>query len=168
MDVFSGADLIIHAGDVLRPPPADADINKLAVPELAQMLNSCRIPLVLVKGEEDSPIYELVLEVPMQFPHAVVRMDGLSVVATHGLFLTGEHFVQLAHKYEAQVVVYGHTRAAALDRFDGIILLNPGSPSVSRLAVAKIPTPTVGLIEDHKVKIIELVDLAVIKELVFG
>jgi putative phosphoesterase len=168
MDVFSGADLIIHAGDVLRPPAPGVDINKLAVPELAQMLNNCRIPLVIVKGEEDSPIYELVLDVPMQFPHAVVRLQEVSIVATHGLLLTREHFVQLARKHSAQIVVYGHTRAAALDRHDGIVLLNPGSPSASRLSVDRIPTPTVGLIEDHKVKIVELVDLGVITELVFS
>jgi putative phosphoesterase len=165
MDIFDSADLIIHTGDVMPRAPSGLDVNTMNVPELVQMINNSPIPVVIAKGETDSEIYELIIDAPMQFPYAVVNLEGLRVVACHGMFLRKEHMVERATKHGAQVFAFGHTHFPSLERVGEVILVNPGSPSLSRYELRGMPVPTVATIEDGRVRIHELEQGKAIREL---
>ena len=164
MDIFDGADLIIHTGDVLEQAPKDLDINAMNLPELVQMINNSPIPIVIAKGETDTEIYEVIIDAPMQFPHAIVHLEGLRIVACHGLFMRKEHMIDTARKHNAQVFAFGHTHFPSLERVDGIVLVNPGSPADSRYEVRGMPVPTVATIENGMVRIHEMENGKAIRE----
>ena len=71
-------------------------------------------------------------------------MNGLRVHVSHGHEVGSPTPEKLAERYDADVVVYGHTHRPFVTRKDGRLLVNPGaagpkrfniSPSVARLMI---------------------------------
>jgi len=89
------------------------------------------------------------------------------IVACHGLFLRKQHMIETAKKHEAQIFAFGHTHFPSLERVDGVILVNPGSPAFSRYELRGMPVPTVATVEDGRVRIHELEQGKAIRELIF-
>ena len=85
---FKGADLILHAGDVLYHGPRNpmkADYNPAG---LVARINSCDIPVVIAKGNCDSSVDASCLDLPIEAPYAYVVWEGLRIVVTHGGWLS--------------------------------------------------------------------------------
>lgn len=65
-----------------------------------------------------------------------VTLGGLNIVVIHGCQWYGEKrlekLVELGKKYDASLVVFGHTHRCFLKKIDGITLLNPGSIGLPR------------------------------------
>ena len=67
---FKGADLIVHAGDVLYHGPRNpmkADYNPAG---LVARINSCPVPVVIAKGNCDSSVDASCIELPIEAPYA--------------------------------------------------------------------------------------------------
>jgi len=156
MDIFANADLILHAGDVLYHPPKIGFTPGYDIPGLAQLINSSPIPIVIAKGNCDAEVYEELLEPPVMAPYAFAQVANLRIVVQHGHNLTQEQMRHLAGKYQAHIFVSGHTHLPAVERIDSTIHLNPGSPSHPKLERGGALIPTVGLIAEGKVQIVEL------------
>ena len=156
MNIFANADIILHAGDALYHPPRIGCTPGYDIPGLVQLLNTSPVPVVIARGNCDAEVYEELLEIPVQSPYAFVQFADLRMVVQHGHNLTPEQMQGLATKYRAQIFITGHTHLPVIERIGRAIHLNPGSPSHPKLERAGVPTPTVGLIADGKVRVVEL------------
>lgn len=156
MEIFAGADMILHAGDVLYHPPRMCCQADYDIPGLAELINASPIPVVIARGNCDAEVYEELLELPVQSPYAVVQSNDLRIVVLHGHGVSGSELRHIADKYHADIVVTGHTHIPVIERMGKCIHINPGSPSLTKFEVDGVPVPTVGLIEDGIVKVLKL------------
>jgi len=108
-------DMIVHAGDLVVGDVADA------LAELA--------PLHAVRGNMDFTIGD---SLPQE---TIVEANGLKVGITHG---EGPPFGLIERVRErfpgdaVDVIVFGHTHEPFLQTVDGVLMLNPGSPTDRR------------------------------------
>jgi putative phosphoesterase len=122
-DALAGVELILHAGDV----------GEGVLEELAAIA-----PVQAVTGNTDLP----------GDPRLSERIDrtigGLRVHVSHGHEVGSPTPERLAAKYDADVVVYGHTHRQSVVQVDGRWIVNPGAagprrfrlqPSVGRLTI---------------------------------
>ena len=73
---FTGADLILHAGDVAYHGPRNpmkADYNPMG---LIERINASEIPVVIAKGNCDSDVDASCLTLPILSPYAYVFWEG--------------------------------------------------------------------------------------------
>ncbi len=106
------ADLILHAGDLMDPGLLD---------ELA-----AHAPVAAVQGNLDPPGAGLPETLEFEFGGVVVAMIHDSGPKRGRRGRMGRRFP------EARVVVFGHSHIPWLEDEDGLLLLNPGSPTDKR------------------------------------
>jgi len=118
-DLFHGADAILHAGDVFSPALLD-ELEELA-------------PVRVARGNGDFGQQDPRLE-----ERCVMEFEGVTVAMLHD-FPTPTHrppemILERARQRlpdtSPDVVVYGHTHIEAIDRIDGLLFVNPGSPTL--------------------------------------
>ncbi|HIH61366.1 MAG TPA: metallophosphoesterase [Methanobacteriales archaeon] len=131
-EVFSGVDMILHAGDLTSSDVMEK-FNNLA-------------PVKCVQGNMDR-YYGL--ELPRD---EILKINGLVIGLNHGeVYPRGDtqQLKYIALEMGVDVLISGHTHQPFIKEVDGILLLNPGSPTVPRLAY-----PSVMLVEvyDNKVE----------------
>ena len=165
LEHFDGADLIVHAGDVLYQPPRLTLSEGYDIPALADAINGSAIPVVIAQGNCDPQVYEELLEVPVQAPYAVVQWENTRLLINHGHLINKDDMIQLGAKYRAQYVISGHTHIPVLERVGEVVLMNPGSPAIPKYEAAGRAVPTVGLIEDGGAKIIDVDNGAIVLQL---
>ena len=104
---LGGVDVILHAGDITEVA-ALGPLEALA-------------PVVWVKGNGDR------LEGPTS---RLLEIGGALICLMHGHVGEGRTARERARRVTgADVVVYGHSHTAEIRREDGVLLVNPGSPS---------------------------------------
>jgi putative phosphoesterase len=121
---LAGVELILHAGDV-----GDDEI----LDELETIA-----PVLAVYGNTDAPGRRRLAE-------SIDRtFGGLRVHVSHGHEVGSPTPERLVQRYDADVVVYGHTHRQLVTRVGGQLVVNPGAagarrfklePSVARLRV---------------------------------
>jgi putative phosphoesterase len=156
MELFADADLIVHAGDVLYHPPRLGCTPGYDIVGLVDRMNACTIPIVIARGNCDSEVYEELLKMPVLAPYAFVEWGGLRIVIEHGHNISPEQMKQLTERYRADVFITGHTHLPVVERLNGSIHLNPGSPAHPKLESEGRLIPTVGIITDGQVSVVEL------------
>ena len=107
LKAFEKVDLILHAGDVYTLPV----IDRLA--EVAK---------VLVSEGDDDP-FETVIDNRVKGEHRLT-IEGVSIWLSH----YGRWDDSLPEQLP-DVMVYGHTHRSAIDRWNGTLCINPGSPT---------------------------------------
>jgi putative phosphoesterase len=124
-DVLKGVELILHAGDVGGSEILD-ELRMIA-------------PVKAVFGNTDPPGQAALTE------EIVIEVDGIKIHVSHGHEVGSPTPAKLAARYDADVVVFGHTHRQVVTRIDGRLFVNPGaagprrfnlSPSVGRLTIA--------------------------------
>ncbi|PZN04802.1 metallophosphoesterase [Thermaerobacter sp. FW80] len=137
------ADLVVHAGDLVTLDVYD---------ELALLA-----PVVAVHGNVDDP--EACRRLPAR---AVFERDGVRVGVTHGHLGRApttpgralEAFA--ADEPRPAVVIFGHSHQPLIERREGVLLLNPGSPTDPRRA----PAPSYAWLEldggEARARLVEL------------
>ena len=150
---FQDTELIIHAGDVLYHGPRNAIPAEYNPQGLAEVLNNCPVPVVTACGNCDAEVDSMVLKLPVQSPYAYLLLNGLRIVVTHGHNLTDEAKRELAERLQADIFITGHTHIAALEKHNGIIYVNPGSPGMTKRPDGY---GTVAWINNNKVEILEI------------
>ncbi len=165
MSFLEGADLIIHAGDVLYHPPRLGCVEGYDIPAFVEALNNSSIPIVIAQGNCDPQVYEELLEMPVQSPYAFVEFEGLRIVANHGHLLTRESMINTARRYGATYFITGHTHVPDLESHDDVVLMNPGSPAIPKMQIDGRLVPSVGLITEQGARIINIEDGSVLKEI---
>ena len=151
---FKGCELIIHAGDILYHGPRNDIPREYNPKQLAEVLNVCEIPIVVAQGNCDSQVDGMVLTMPIQSPYAYVMIEGLSIVVNHGHELTEDTKREMAEKFKAKIFITGHTHVPVLEKYNGIIYLNPGSPAMSK---SSNQHGTIARLRDGVIEVIDIV-----------
>ena len=116
-DAFSNVDLILHAGDLTSMSVVES-LEKIA-------------PVMAIQGNMDRVN-------GIDLPKArVIEADGLKIGVVHGeVYPRGDtqQLVYLARELGVDILVSGHSHQPKIEKSEGILLLNPGSPIVPRLA----------------------------------
>jgi putative phosphoesterase len=124
-DALKGVALILHAGDVGGSGILD-ELRLIA-------------PVRAVFGNTD-PVGE-----PELSEEILINLDDVSLHVSHGHECGSPTPARLADRYDADVVVYGHTHRPLVTRIDGRLFVNPGAagpkrfnlvPSVGRLTIS--------------------------------
>ncbi|MDR3589794.1 MAG: phosphodiesterase [Negativicutes bacterium] len=150
---FSDADLILHAGDVLYHGPRNAIPAEYDPKALVEELNGCPVPMIIACGNCDAEVDAMVLNTPIQAPYAYVFADGRRIVMNHGHHLDEKARWETAGRMKAALLITGHTHEAALEKRDGIVWLNPGSPAMTKRPDGR---GTIGIIEAGKIEIVDV------------
>jgi len=114
VDRAGPVDLWLHTGDHARD---------------AQYLEQLtQVPVQTVTGNCDAS-HEGV-------PDLFLTLEGRHIMVTHGHHYRVKHGVRelswWAKQYEADIVIYGHTHNPLIEQEEGLLILNPGSPSYPR------------------------------------
>lgn len=124
-EAFDGVDRILHAGDIGSPE---------ILSELAGIA-----PVTAVHGNMDGWDVRGAAK-----QEETLVLDRHTVVLTHGHLLGSPNPSNLRAAYpEADVIVYGHTHRAAVDRYDGALVVNPGAAGPARFNLK----PSVAILE---------------------
>ncbi|WP_458402991.1 metallophosphoesterase [Methanobrevibacter sp.] len=117
LDAFSDVDMILHAGD-LTSMSVIAELENIA-------------PVMAVQGNMDRAN-------GIDLPQArVIEAEGLRIGLIHGEVYPRadtQQLVYLAKELNADILVSGHSHQPKIEKTDGVLLINPGSPIVPRLA----------------------------------
>ena len=110
---LAGVDLILHAGDV-----GDDDV----LAELATIA-----PTLAVSGNTDPPGW---------LPESLdLVLNGRRVHVSHGHETGSPTPEKLAARYDADVIVYGHTHVQAVAELNGTLVVNPGAAGARRFQI---------------------------------
>lgn len=147
---FFDTDLILHAGDVLYHGPRNPILPDYDPAKLAQSLNRCPQPVVIAKGNCDAEVDALVLDMPLEAPYAQVFANHKRIIVSHGHLFSDETKKMLAKQWKADIFITGHIHETVLEKVDGTVFLNPGSPSMSKRSDKKA---TVAFITEKQISI---------------
>lgn len=107
------ADLILHAGDLI-------------VPSVLEGLSAYNAPVHAVKGNVDMLESDLPETLQLEF-------DGAKIAMIHDSGRKEGRRKRLGKRFpEARVIVFGHSHIPFLEDENGLLLLNPGSPTDKR------------------------------------
>lgn len=116
-DAFSDVDLILHAGDLTSLDVIDK-LETIA-------------PVMAVQGNMDRAN-------GINLPKAkVIEAEGLKIGIVHGEVYPRadtQQLVYLAKELNVDILVSGHSHQPKIEKTNGVLLINPGSPIVPRLA----------------------------------
>lgn len=121
---FAGVDLVLHAGDLVKPELLDLLVDP---------------PILAVRGNCDPAHPDLPLR-------RVLEFDGVRIGMLHGWGPSGDLLPRVLAEFDdvrLDVLVYGHSHHPCCELIDGVLCLNPGSPTDRR----KAPFHSVGLLE---------------------
>ena len=133
LQALTGVDMILHAGDV-GGQSVIAALEHIA-------------PVRAVRGNTDGE--------RLQLPEAIdVELEGARIHVSHGHELGSPTPERLAARYDADVIVYGHTHRAVIKQLGAALIVNPGAAGPRRFDIH----PSVALLwlRDRKVRLIEL------------
>lgn len=160
--IFRDAQLIIHAGDLLYHGPKNPMVEGYGPSALAEAINAAPVPVIVARGNCDSPVDQLVIDAPTQAPYAFVQLDDLRILAHHGDGLSDDEMTRCAASWNIDVFVTGHTHIRELTRRGSTVFLNPGSPAIPKSDGSFEPIPTAATIEPDGVRIWDIAAAAVI------
>jgi putative phosphoesterase len=136
-EALTGVELILHSGDVGG----------------AGILDELRLiaPVKAVFGNTDPP------EEPDLAEAISVAIDGIRVHVSHGHEVGSPTPEKLAARYDADVVVFGHTHRPLVSRIGSQLFVNPGAAGPKRFDL----TPSVARLTIKRGKAeVEIVDIA--------
>ena len=125
-EALTGVELILHSGDVGGSGILD-ELRLIA-------------PVKAVFGNTDPP------DDPGLAEEIIVAIDGIRVHVSHGHEVGSPTPAKLAARYDADVVVFGHTHRPLVSVLGNQLFVNPGAagpqrfsltPSVGRLTIAR-------------------------------
>jgi putative phosphoesterase len=151
--IFRDAELIIHGGDILYHGPKNPMVRGYGPPALAEAINGAGVPVVIARGNCDSPVDQLVIETPIQAPYAFVQLDGLRIAAHHGDGLSDEEKARWAASWKLDIFITAHTHIRELTLQGDTVFLNPGSPAIPKSDGSFEAVPTAATIEADGVRI---------------
>lgn len=150
------ADVIFHCGDVLYHGPKFTPARAYGPRDLAAALNACPHPVLIARGNADSEVDQLVLDMPIQQPQVLAVLEGLRILAAHGHLMGPAELLALADRWQLDFVLTGHTHAPVIEKVGRAYHLNPGSVTYPLAKEPQLHVPTLGLIRDGEPAVVDL------------
>ena len=130
-----GAEKLLILGDVLYHGPRNSLPDGYDPKAVIQLLNENKNLILAVRGNCDTEVDQMVLEFPILADYAILALDGLTVLATHGHKLNTVTPPPLS---AGEILLHGHTHVLANEDFgNGNVYLNPGSISLPKMGNPK-------------------------------
>lgn len=130
--IFVGVDVILHSGDLFYHGVKNPLPERYDTVGLARGMAGLAVPLLVCKGNCDSEVDQLVIDVPLQSPYLLCQFEGLRILMHHGHLLADEEVQRLSSRWKVTVAISGHTHVPRLERQDTVVFLNPGSPALPK------------------------------------
>ncbi|MCI8617264.1 MAG: phosphodiesterase [Clostridia bacterium] len=145
---------IILLGDLYYHGPRNDLSQEYNPMKVAEVLNSLKNKLLVIKGNCDAEVDEMISEFDFQ-DHILMKINGKNIYFTHG------------HKYnidkipyeEFDMLIYGHIHQGFIEEKEGYIFANPGS-----ISLPKCNTEHSYIILDENKIILKRVDGEILKE----
>lgn len=147
--------LWVITGDVLYHGPKNPIPEGYSPLELASAINEYKKPLIIVKGNCDSEVDQTLIKVPIMSPYGVLFIDNLKILIYHGDKNLDNWIFSLEDDDRFNIVISGHTHIPLLQKRNGVIFLNPGSPSIP---LGEVKEKTFALLDTSK-RSIEILNL---------
>ncbi len=144
------ADKIVLLGDLYYHGPRNDLTQEYNPMEVAKILNSLKDKLLVVKGNCDAEVDEMISEFQFQ-DNIEMEVNGYHVFFTHGHRYNIDQLPPLGINID--IMFYGHFHTGFITEENGIIFANPGS-----ISLPKANTKHSYLIFDEKELILKDVD----------
>jgi len=151
VELFGDVDLMVHCGDVLYHGPKFDPVEGYAPRDLAAAINAMPVPVLIVRGNGDSEVDQLVLDVPLQSPYLFAQVEGLRILAGHGHIQPPEELAALARKWEVHLLLTGHSHVPTVSHHGGLTHVNPGTVTYPLAADEALQRRTCALFEEGRV-----------------
>ena len=123
-------DKLLLLGDILYHGPRNDLPEGYAPKEVIAMLNPLRERLLCVRGNCDTEVDQMVLDLPVMADYCILPAGEKLIYATHGHIYNGKNPPPLA---EGDILLHGHTHVPAWTEFgQRNVCLNPGSLSIPK------------------------------------
>ena len=122
-------DKIILLGDLYYHEPRNDLSQEYNPMKVAQTLNSLKDKLLVVKGNCDAEVDEMISEFQFQ-ENIEMEVNGYNVFFTHGHKYNMDKMPPIGIKID--IMIYGHFHTGFITEENGIIFANPGSISLPK------------------------------------
>ena len=112
-------DKIALLGDLYYHGPRNELTDEYNPMEVSKILNSLKDKLIVTKGNCDAEVDEMISEFPLK-EYIELNVNGYNLFLSHG------------HKYNIDIMMYGHFYVGFIKEKDRIIFANPGSISLPK------------------------------------
>ncbi len=150
------ADLILHAGDVLYHGPKFEPAPGYAPKALAEAINAFPAPVLIARGNADSDVDQLVLDMPVQSPYVFAQVEGLRILVAHGHIQPPDELIRLAQRWAVDLLLTGHTHVPTVARYGDLTHVNPGSVTYPLATEETLRHTTCGTWDDGEVTLYDL------------
>ncbi len=127
----SGAQKLILLGDILYHGPRNDLPSGYAPKRVIELLNAMKDEILVVRGNCDTEVDQMVLEFPVLADYAYILLDGLNIFATHGHNFNTDKLPPLK---KGDILLHGHTHIPTAEPFgEDNVYINPGSVSIPKM-----------------------------------
>lgn len=148
---------IVLLGDLYYHGPRNDLSQEYAPMKVAEVLNSLKDKLIVVRGNCDAEVDEMISEFKLE-DHILMDINGKKVYFTHG----HRYNIEVFPYEDFEIMIYGHIHQGFIQEKEGYLFANPGSISIPRLGTAH----SYLILNENKL-LLKDVDGNVLKEYVF-
>lgn len=123
------ADRLLILGDILYHGPRNDLPEEYAPKKVIPALNEIKDRLLVVRGNCDTEVDQMVLEFPILADYCIIQCGKKTVYATHGHNF-GETTPPPMPK--GSILLGGHTHVLKCTEYEGYTYMNPGSVSIPK------------------------------------
>ena len=145
---------IILLGDLYYHGPRNDLSQEYNPMKVAEVLNSLKNKLLVVKGNCDAEVDEMISEFDFQ-DHILMNINGKNIYFTHG----HKYNIEKIPYEEFDMLIYGQIHQGFIEEKEGYIFANPGS-----ISLPKCNTEHSYIILDENKIILKRVDGEILKE----
>ena len=133
-DIFfqEKGDLLVLLGDIYNPGPRNPISKDYAPMQVAEIFNSVKDKLLVIKGNCDSEVDTLISEFDFS-DFSQIFVDGLKITLTHGHKFNKDNMPTNA----GDVMCYGHFHTGFIDKVGDTVVANAGSVSLPKDGTAR-------------------------------
>ena len=120
-------DKIILLGDLYYHGPRNDLTQEYAPMKVAEILNSLKDKLLVVKGNCDAEVDEMISDFKFE-DHLLLDINGKKIYFTHG----HRYNIEVIPYEDFEVLIYGHIHQGFIQEKEGFVFANPGSISLPK------------------------------------
>ena len=120
-------DKIILLGDLYYHGPRNDLSQEYAPMKVAEVLNSLKDKLLVVKGNCDAEVDEMISEFKFE-DHLLLNINGKNIYFTHG----HKYNIEVIPYEDFEILIYGHIHQGFIQEKEGYLFANPGSISLPK------------------------------------
>ena len=120
-------DKIILLGDLYYHGPRNDLSQEYAPMKVAEVLNSLKDKLLVVKGNCDAEVDEMISDFKFE-DHYLLDINGKKIYFTHG----HKYNIEVIPYEDFEVLIYGHIHQGFIQEKEGYLFANPGSISLPK------------------------------------